>query len=284
MDKYLKANRARWDQKIEVHLRSAYYDVAGFMAGATSLCPIERVEVGEVSGKTLLHLQCHIGLDTLSWARAGADATGLDFSPKAIAAARELSRETGLAARFVEGDLNQAPALIDGQFDIVFTSWGTIVWLPDIARWARVVAHFVAPGGLFYIVDEHPLAMIRVAAEDAHPVPQDDDFTTWGPLLSDGSISYTGDPIPSSPAGYEWIHSLPSIVSALADAGLNIEFLHEHDATGWRQFGDMVRREDGMWHLQEGNATLPLSFSIKATKPTYKPVDAAAAIPGTGGS
>ena len=266
MDEYLKANRANWNQMVGVHLRSAYYDVAGFKAGATSLCPIERAEVAEVSGKTLLHLQCHLGLDTLSWARAGANATGLDFSSKAITAARGLSRETGLAARFFEGDLYQAPTLIDGQFDVVFTSWGTIVWLPDIVRWARVVAHFVASGGLFYILDEHPLAMIRVAAEDGHPVPQDDEFTTWEPLSSDGSISYTGDPIPSSPAGYEWIHLLPSIMAALTDAGLEIEFLHEHAVTGWQQFGDLVRSEDGMWYLPEGNATLPLSFSIRATK------------------
>ena len=149
MTDYFDANRRRWDEAVALHIKgdSKVYRLSAFRAGADILGPIENDELGDVAGKRVLHLQCHFGLDTLCLARRGAEVTGLDFSSAAIKAARALSRETGVPATFVEGNLYDAPDLIDGAFDLVFVTWGAINWLPDIGRWAEIVAHFLKPGG-----------------------------------------------------------------------------------------------------------------------------------------
>ena len=162
-----RANRDLWDAWTHLHLRlppgGPHYDVAAFKGGRTTLAPIERGEVGDVAGKTLLHLQCHFGLDTLSWAREGATVTGADFSPGAVAAARALSAATGVPGRFVCADLYALPEtdeLRGARFDVVFTSYGVLSWLPDLAAWARVVARFLAPGGAFHLVEYHPFVYL----------------------------------------------------------------------------------------------------------------------------
>src|SRR5215471_11552990 len=149
-------NRDAWDLRTRAHLGSTFYDVASFKAGRNTLRPPEREELGDVRGRTLLHLQCHFGLDTLSWARLGASVTGADFSEESIAVATSLAAELGLDARFVCADLYELPDVLDGQFDIVVTTYGVLSWLPDLDRWARVVAHFLRPGGTFCLVEIHP--------------------------------------------------------------------------------------------------------------------------------
>ena len=162
-DERIAANRLLWDELTAVHERSVFYDVEGFLAGASSLTWPELDELGpDVAGKRLLHLQCHFGLDTLSWARLGATVTGVDFSGQAIALARRLAAESGLAATFVESDLYDVPAVLDGRFDIVFTSWGVLCWLPDLTRWARLIADYLVPDGIFHIAEFHPFLFALV--------------------------------------------------------------------------------------------------------------------------
>ena len=161
-DEALESNRKVWNAWTTIHVASEFYDVASFKNGQRPIriAAYEREEVGSVEGKTLLHLQCHFGLDTLSWARLGATVTGIDFSEAAIAAARELSAEVGVPATFIESDLYRAPEVLDEQFDVVYTSGGVLGWLPDIAGWGRVAAHFVRPGGFLYITEVHPVAQV----------------------------------------------------------------------------------------------------------------------------
>ncbi len=165
-EEWLALNRALWDERVPIHVASDFYDVDAFLAGASTLRSFELEEVGDVSGLTLLHAQCHFGLDTLSWARRGARVTGLDFSEPAIAAARKLAADAGIEAEFVASDVYEAAAALGGrQFDVVYTGLGALNWLPDVERWARVMASLVAPGGRFYLAEFHPFS--AVFAEDA---------------------------------------------------------------------------------------------------------------------
>lgn len=157
---HLDANRRMWDERVPLHLPSELYDVEGFLAGASRLRPFEQEELGAVEGRRLAHLQCHFGLDTLSWAREGAIVTGLDFSPAAIEAARTLATTTEIDATFTVGDVLEAATILDGPFDIVYTGTGAICWIDDLARWAREVAALLEPGGTLYLVEFHPLTDI----------------------------------------------------------------------------------------------------------------------------
>ena len=155
------SNQRLWDAWTKVHAEGQFYDVAGFRQGGLRVRPYEIAALGDVTGKSLLHLQCHFGLDTLSWARLGARVTGVDFSPAAIRLARELAADIGIPeARFVESNVYQLPVRLGDEFDIVYTSRGVLGWLPDIRGWARVVARFVKPGGRFYISEIHPVLQV----------------------------------------------------------------------------------------------------------------------------
>jgi SAM-dependent methyltransferase len=269
MHKYFETNRARWDESVGIHLNSqtGFYPVDEFRAGKDVLDPIESDEIGDVAGKALLHLQCHFGLDTLCLARRGAVVTGLDFSPKAIAAARALADDCGVAATFVEGNLYDAPALIAGRFDIVYVTWGAIIWLPDIARWAEVVAHFLEPGGFLYLLEDHPAASALDQAEDGRLVSTYPYFQGAEPLRFDDAVTYTGDTARlENTRSYEWNHSLSSIVNGLIGAGLRLDCLNEYDRVGWQKFPGLVADDDGMYRLPPGMPSVPLAFSLKASK------------------
>jgi len=163
VDDALRSNRDVWDAWTEIHVTSSFYDVASFRKGGARpirLAAYEREEVGNVEGRSLLHLQCHFGLDTLSWARLGATVTGVDFSERAVAEARKLAADIGVPATFIASNVYSLPDVLDERFDIVYTSGGVLGWLPDIAGWARVAAHFVRPGGFFYITEIHPVAQV----------------------------------------------------------------------------------------------------------------------------
>ncbi len=161
MDEYLKANRRHWNERVQIHIDSSLYDVEGFKDGHVTVSDIDRDEVGDVRGKTLLHLQCHFGQDTLSWARLGATVTGLDFSEEAITAARQRADETDVPASFVCASVCDAPQVLEGQqFDVVYTAVGVICWLPDLMRWAAAAAACVKPGGVFYIREVHPFTCV----------------------------------------------------------------------------------------------------------------------------
>jgi SAM-dependent methyltransferase len=273
---YLEVNRAWWDERAPLHAGpGSGYDLDGFRRHPDRLHSIEIDEVGDVAGKTLLHLQCHIGTDTLSWATRGATVTGVDFSPPALEVARGLARDLGLEdrARFVESDVYRLPEVLDGTFDVVFASWGAIAWLPDIARWFRVAAHFVAPGGFVYLADGHPTSWIfdEYAAAPADLRVRYPYFTSREPLAYLGPEETGSYAVPDAPtthnATHEWVHPLGSIVQAAIDAGLVIELLHEHAAVPWLLFPFLVAGGDGLYRGPDGMPSFPLAFSIRARKP-----------------
>ena len=265
-------NRANWDDRVPVHLASSLYDVAGFRAGASSLMPFEMAEVGSVAGKRLVHLQCHIGLDTLSWARRGAQVSGLDFSAPAIDAASALAASLGIPATFVVSDVYDAGAAFGGQrFDIVYTGTGALVWLPDIPRWARVVAGLLAPGGFLYLVEGHPFVQIlddaagAPGASGASGLRAARDYFDAAPQVEDYPYTYTDGPSLEHPRQVEFQHSLGEIVTSLAEAGLRIEFLHEYDFDAFGRFEELQRREDGTYRFPPGRPRVPMQFSLRAS-------------------
>jgi 2-polyprenyl-3-methyl-5-hydroxy-6-metoxy-1,4-benzoquinol methylase len=264
MDERLRANLDAWNLMAGIHAASRGYRLAEFKAGENVLKPIELREVGDVRGKSLLHMQCHFGLDTMSWARLGANVTGVDFSDKAISLARSISTELKIPARFLQSNIYDAPDVLHEQFDIVFTSYGALCWLPDIKRWAEIAAHFVKPGGFFYIAEFHPLT--QMSANRAGTTALEFEISYFhtamceeppGPDYSDRSKTV--------PETHEWIYRLGDVVSALAATGLRIEYLHEFAGCINQHLPFMKQEVDGMWHI-EGDP-IPTLFSIKASKP-----------------
>jgi len=265
----IEINRRNWDERVAIHARDATgdYMLDRFRAGADALHDIEAAELGDIRGKRVLHLQCHIGRDTLCLARRGAIATGLDFSEPALAVARQLSRETGLAAAFVHGTVEDAPRLTPGPFDLVFTTWGTICWLPDLTRWADVIASVLKPGGELYFADMHPaLAVLEVV--DGKLVPMwDFDTPPDAPLSFTNATTYTGDPtVMANPSTREWIHSLSSVLGALIEAGMSLTMFREHELLPWQGLPIMVPATARMWRLPDSFPRMPLSYSLRARK------------------
>jgi 2-polyprenyl-3-methyl-5-hydroxy-6-metoxy-1,4-benzoquinol methylase len=268
MDKYLQSNRALWDEWTAVNYRSAFYRVEEFKRGLNKLRGYEIEEVGDVSGKELLHLQCHFGLDTLCWARLGARVTGADFSRAAIEHARRLAEEVQLKARFICSNLYDLPGTLPGTFDVVYTSRGVLGWLPDLDRWARVVAHYVRPGGFFYLTEIHPFVQVFDDDEAVTDLRLRYPYwTTEEPMAFKVKGSYADrSAVIKQEVEYGWNHALGEIVTALAQAGLSIEFLHEFPVADW-PISFLVEVEDRTYRLPaELDGKLPLSFSLRASK------------------
>lgn len=282
-DSYFEANRANWDDRVPVHVASRGYDMDGFLRGEKTLYDIETSEVGRVHGKALLHLQCHFGMDTLGWARLGARVTGLDFSAPAVEQARELAVRVGIQdARFVQANVYDAREALGGeQFDVVYTGIGALCWLPDVRGWARVAAALVRPGGSLYVYEGHPvLWSLEDTREDCALVVAYPYFERPEPTVWDESATYVdGEPIQHTRT-YEWNHGLGEIVTAVVDAGLRVDFVHEHRTVAWKALPQMVPVEpeatfDGSghqrrtaWQLPDDQRDLvPLMYSLRATKP-----------------
>jgi SAM-dependent methyltransferase len=268
---HIAANRANWNERADLHFDdvSGFYQLDALRTGANVLGPIESAKLPDLTGLRVAHFQSHIGTDTLSLKRLGADeVVGIDFSPHAIARARQLSAEAGVAARFVEGVVYDAPSLIGGGFDLVFSTWGTIVWMDDLDRWAGAVAACLKRGGLLYFADCHPFAWM-LAADDKGGVALKYDYETpYGrPMEIANYYTYNFSPqrIQNSRT-FEWSHSLSRILKALDGAGLAVESLNEHDAIPWEIFPHAVRGDDRLWRLPEGHAKVPLAMSITARK------------------
>lgn len=262
-ERYFEANRALWDAWTEVHERSAFYDVDGFRAGRSTLNSIELEELGDVAGKTLLHLQCHFGLDTLSWARLGARVTGVDFSERAIALARTLAAEAGLEAEFIAANVYDLPAVLEREFDVVFASYGVLPWLPDLARWARIVHRYLKPGGVFCLVEMHPITgVLDDAGEVRYPYFHSPEPARWEAV---GTYADRGAAV--SKESFEWVHSVGDVVNALLAAGLALESLREHPYVPYPCFDWAEEAEPGRWMLRGRPNTIPLTFSVRARKP-----------------
>lgn len=265
MDEYYEANKRRWNELVAIHANSEEYDLKGFLAGKTSLHPVELNALGDVQGKRLLHLQCHFGLDTISWARLGAKVTGVDFSKTAIEFARELNQQVGVDARFVCSNIYDLPAVHQGEYDIVFTSFGVLCWLADVKEWARVIAHFLRPGGIFLLVESHPFFWVF---DNDHPSELKIKYLYWHseePLSYDEEGSYIDQDVKlKNTRGYEWAHTISDVLNALIQAGLIIKEVEEFPHLPWRPCPFAEKNQDGEWRLK--GDFLPLSWSVKALK------------------
>ncbi len=258
-------NRAWWDERVALHASGDFYDVEGFKAGQDTIRPFELEEVGDVRGRNLLHLQCHFGLDTLSWARHGATVTGLDFSPAAIERARALAAAAGIAAEFVEADVHDAiEALDDRRFEIVYTGIGALCWLPDLERWAQIVAELLEPGGMLYLSEMHPV--VDVFADD--DLTMEYDYFDAGAVSFDAPGSYSDRDAPTEHNELvNWLHPLADVVNAVIGAGLQLRELREHDQIPFARFPFLVERGYRLWTFPDGMVRFPLMFSLRARKP-----------------
>ena len=259
---YFEANKELWNKRVAIHVNSDFYDVPSFKSGKTSLNEIELKALGNVNGKLMLHLQCHFGMDTISWAREGAIVTGIDFSEEAISAAKNLSKEVGVPADFICADVYDLPNKIDQKFDIVFTSYGTIGWLPDLNKWAAVINQFLKPGGVFFIAEFHPVLWMM-----------DDNFTFLKySYFNDEVIETTlqgtyGDRHADiSSVEYGWNHSLDEVMSSLLKYNLQIKEFKEYPFSPYNCFNNTVKRKDGMYFIKGLENKLPMIYSIKAVK------------------
>jgi SAM-dependent methyltransferase len=262
---YIRSNQQLWDRWTELHVQSDFYDVPTFKLGGVTLQSEEVTEVGDVAGKSLLHLQCHFGQDTLSWARLGATVTGADFSPKAIDYARTLAAEIDIDARFVCADLYDLPEALRGAFDIVYTGGGAIYWLPDLNRWGKVVSHFLKPGGTFYIRDFHPVAYLFDDDDPALKVKYPY-FPSPEPLRFETHGSYAAPDPDYLSVEHGWVHSMGEIINAVTHNGMRLEFLNENAICGFQMFPFMEQVTKGRWALKDRSQSIPFTFSLKATK------------------
>jgi SAM-dependent methyltransferase len=269
MDNPIDINRRAWDERAAIHALDATgaYMLERFRAGADALHTIEAAELGDIRGKRVLHLQCHIGCDTLSLARRGAVVTGLDFSGTALDVARRLAEETGLRAEFVQGTVDQAPQVTPGPFDLVFSTWGFLCWLPDMREWARTVAAVLAPGGELYCAEGHPGFFVLEDVGGALQLTYDYQTPAGRPMEFVTPTTYTGDEtVLTHQATRQWNHSLSAILGGLIDAGLTITMFHEHEVLPWRGLPCLVPASDRLWRFPDGYPRFPLSFSLRARK------------------
>ncbi len=259
------ANKELWNKRTAVHLDSSFYNKQGFINGNTILTPIELSELKDVAGKTMLHLQCHFGMDSLNWQRLGAQVTGVDFSDTAIDEAKKLNEQLGYKAEFICSDIYDfTPALSKSEqgFDIVFTSYGTIGWLPDLDRWAQVVASNLKLGGIFYMADFHPVLWMF-----------DNDFTKieyayhkTDPIVEENQATYTENNEPIINKEYGWNHSISEILNALLQQGLQLQFFNEHNYSPYNCFNNTVEFDKNKWHIKGMEGKLPMVYSLMMKK------------------
>jgi SAM-dependent methyltransferase len=273
MADYREVNRATWDERVPAHVGSADYGVGRFAADPGFISGVVRFDVpllGDIAGLRGVHLQCHIGTDTVSLARLGASMTGLDFSAPAVAAAQALAAAAGADATFVRADVYDAvPVLGPGGFDLVYTGLGALCWLPSVRRWADVVAGLLRPGGRLFIREGHPMLW---TLDDERPdellAVRYPYFEQESPLVFDTQGTYVAtDAVFSHTTTHEWNHGLGEIITALLGAGLSITGLVEHDSVPWEALpGKMEQLEGGEWRLARDPSRLPHTYTLQAVK------------------
>jgi SAM-dependent methyltransferase len=274
VDDYRSINRANWDERVPAHVRSPDYAVERFAEDPAHLSHVVRFDMpllGDIAGKRAVHLQCHIGTDAVSLARLGAQITGLDFSPPAVAAARKLAAAAGVDAEFVEAEVYDAATVLGaGSFELVYTGIGALCWLPDIGRWAAVVAALLARGGRLFLREAHPMLWaLQEARPDGllvvdYPYFERDEATVFDEpgtyVQTDVEFEHT--------AGHEWNHGLGEIVTALLANGLQLTALTEHDSVPWDALpGQMDELENGEFRLRERPWRLAATYTLQAIKP-----------------
>ncbi|RAJ88000.1 methyltransferase family protein [Chitinophaga dinghuensis] len=262
IQQYFDANKSLWNQWTTLHWDSEFYNVPAFKAGATTLNSIELTELTAVKDKSLLHLQCHFGMDTLSWAREGAIVTGVDLSDNAIHHAQQLAQETAIPAQFICSNVYDLKTHLHQHYDIVFTSYGTIGWLPDLDKWAAIVAHYLKPGGRFYMADFHP--MMWMYGDNFQSIEYS--YFNTGVIETDQEGSYANRSAPVYGKEYGWNHPISEILNALIRAGLHIQFFHEFDYSPYNCFSNTVEVFRGKWQIKGLEGKLPMAYSIMAVK------------------
>lgn len=258
---YLEINRQSWNNKAEVHLQSAFYDLEGFLKGKTSLNPIELELLGDLQGKSILHLQCHFGQDTISLGRLGAKVTGVDLSDKSIAIAKQLAEENHVEAEFICCDLYDLPNHLDEKFDLVFTSYGTIGWLPDLDRWAKVVSHFLKPNGSFIFVEFHPVVWMF-----------DDDFKeiayryfNSGPIVETETGTYADREADLTQSYVMWNHGIGEVLNSLIKNKLTIDSFDEFDYSPYNCFQNTLEFEPQKFRIKHLDDKIPMVYAVVAT-------------------
>ena len=266
MKNYFNTNLKRWNELVEIHASSEDYNLKGFMEGKSTLRDLELKDLGDVSGKSLLHLMCHFGLDTLSWARLGANVTGVDYSDKAIQLAKTLSERLEIPASFICSNIYNLPEMLDGEFDIVFTSYGVLCWLNDIYRWAKIVSRYLKEDGTFYMVEIHPFTWVFEDDANRGLVVKYPYFHKEEPDFFESDGTYADREVKvDNKAQYEWQHTISDVVNSLIEADLRIERLKEYPFSTFSHFSLMEKGEDGYYRFMN-DFELPMLFSIKATK------------------
>ncbi len=265
MKEYFKDNERLWDEKTPVHLKSEFYDLQGFLSGKTSLMQpeLEDLPASFVNGKSMLHLQCHFGQDSLSFARMGAKVTGIDLSGNAIAAAKELNKQLALDATFVKSNLYDLPENLEGQFDIVFTSYGTITWLPDLVKWAKIINHFLKPGGTFYIVETHPL--LYLFDYDNHTISYNY-FNSGKPYSEEVEGTYADPDSDLKATEHFWCHSLHEVIQPLLQEGLQLVDFKEYDYSPYDCFPNMEKDGEQVFRYKKTGTSIAHLFSLKMIK------------------
>ncbi len=259
---YFSANKESWNKRTAVHKDSAFYDMDNFKKGKSSLNAIELKALGNVEGKSLLHLQCHFGMDTLSWARAGANVTGIDISDAAIDEARALAKELNIPATFVCCNVYDTANEVKENFDIVFTSYGTIGWLPDLDAWAAVIAAKLKPGGIFFIADFHPT--LWMMDENFEKIKYD--YFNTRVIAEENIGTYTDRNANIHSTEYSWNHSFSEIFTALLKHGLQIEAFEEFPYSPYNCFNHLEQGDDLMWRIKGMQERLPMMYSIMARR------------------
>ena len=259
---YFKFNKETWNRKVAVHAQSEMYNMKAFKAGQTSLMPYELNALGDVSGKSLLHLQCHFGQDTLSWSRIGAQCVGVDLSDEGTKLAKQLNNDLKLDATFVCCNVLDTSKHVSKTFDIVFTSYGVIGWLPDLKPWAKMIAERLKVGGVFYMVEFHPILWMfdYVDGEPKmkyHYSQDDVIYEEYAGTYADNSSKMVS-------REYGWNHGLSEVINALIEVGLRIDYLNEYDESPYDVFPDLVKQDNGMYKMK--HQLFPILFEIKATK------------------
>ncbi|MCF8359211.1 MAG: class I SAM-dependent methyltransferase [Prolixibacteraceae bacterium] len=257
---YSEINRQLWNAKTDIHFNSEFYNVDYFLKGKSSLNPIELELLGDVGGKSILHLQCHFGLDTLSLAREGARVTGVDLSDRSIEKANELAKEAKLKARFIRSNIYKLPEVMDEKFDIVFTSYGVIGWLPDMERWAQTIARFLKPGGRFVMVEFHPV--VWMFSYDFKTI--EFSYSSNEPIIEELEGTYTNRDAEIKQKSVSWNHGLSKVINALINSGLTIEQFNEHDFSPYNCFQNTVETEKGKFQIKGLEGKIPMLYSVKA--------------------
>jgi 2-polyprenyl-3-methyl-5-hydroxy-6-metoxy-1,4-benzoquinol methylase len=259
---YININQKAWNDKTDVHTASDFYNMQSFLDGKSTLNEIELQLLGDISGKKILHLQCHFGQDTMSLSRMGAKATGIDLSNKAIERANEIANQLKLDTDFICCDLYDAPNHLNEKFDIVFTSYGTIGWLPDLDKWAKVVSHFLKPNGKFIMADFHPVVWMY-----------DNDFKevfysyfNIEPIIEEETGTYAEKDAQLSTKTISWNHPISEILNSLISNNLEINSFNEYDYSPYSCFNAIEEFERNKFRIKTFGNKIPMVYSIKATK------------------